>query len=156
MIAVKLGNVGKLVDKLKGLRSIIAVGYRATLNVDDRTLTILEAQAFMGRNVTNLTRPQEEELLRLAVKHIEHARDAVGGWGVQGDAGARAMWLALGELFKSIMGDKIEDKRPARKRRLTAAYAAWKLKTYGPKPILVASGEMIGDVRGAMVKVERK
>lgn len=130
------------------------LGPRATVSMDlsDRSEEILTAQALAGRNVTNLTPSEGEEVAAIAVKHVEAARDARGR--IVGDN--EAMYQEMGELARDICADKIADLRQAEKAPLSDGYARQKQARFGrTEPILVATGELLADVRSAAIKVTR-
>lgn len=153
MFTVWLKNAGDTLNRLVRMKNMLGKDRKMRLMISKRSRDIIEKQAGMGRNVGTLTKRQQHELAQVAKKHIEKARDASGKI-KGGQTEARKMYKEVGELYRDIVGDKIDDTRKVRKRKLTAGYAKRKMRKWGrTHPILVASGEMLQDVRRAKVRV---
>ncbi len=152
MITVRQKGLEEAIAKTTTLRNMLGKSARVTLDIPDEELAKLTWQAAMQRNVTNLSASEKDEVKAIVKEHVEAARDASGKV-----AGGEREWLrmhtALGEWMRSVIADKIEDKRPVSKRPLSPAYAAWKMARVGARPILVLTGAMLRAVRNAVVKV---
>lgn len=141
------------IAKIKRLRAAVSGRNRVRLELSKRTINILSVNAARGRNVTNLSADEERELQRLVESRLKALVDADGK--TIDDAAARDIWREAGEWMRRVLADKIEDKRPVTKRPLSRAYAERKREEWGNRPILVASGDMLENVREARVRVDK-
>lgn len=155
-MSFKLTGLEQALGKLVRLRNMLGRSKRVRLRVSPRTAEILVKQAAMGRNVTNLRAAEKREIAALARRHVERARDKSGKV-KGGEAESREMYRELGEKYRQIVADHIDDTRKIHKRKLTDAYAKQKRRKWGrTHPILVASGDLLEDVREATVRVESR
>lgn len=127
--------------------------HSAVLEVTDRSHDILFAQKEQKRNVISWTAEEAQSGLNIANVHLAKARDA-NSTAADGEARAEAMWKELGEYYRDRIAAKINDRVNVPKARLSDGYKAYKDKRWGAgKPILVASGALLEDVKNAPVKV---
>lgn len=167
MIRVRQTGLEEAIAKTTRLRNLLGSGCVVRLEIDDAEVAKLAWQAAQDRNVTNLSTGEKQEIREIVTDHINRARSG-GALNASSGAGV-AMYRALGEWMRSVIADKIEDRRSVYKRPLSGAtgatpsrrsvpvgYARWKAAHYGAKPILVLTGAMLRAVRNAGVRVERK
>lgn len=154
MIRVRQTGLEDAIAKTTRLRNLLGSGCVVRLEIADAEVAKLAWQAAQDRNVTNLSKGEKQEIREIVTDHINRARSG-GALNASSGAGV-AMYRALGEWMRSVIADKIEDRRSVYKRPLSAAYARWKAAHYGAKPILVLTGAMLRAVRNAGVRVERK
>lgn len=142
------------IAKIGRIRNFLGSGRKVSLLLAERSSTILTVQALAGRNVTNLTKGEVGEIGKLVREHVR-ANNRASGEDAQ-EAG-RQMHIAVAELGRDIIADKIADRRACRKAPLSPEYAKTKLARWGrTAPILVASGELLSDVEDAWVRLEDK
>lgn len=142
-------------EKVKALLVLESSEWTATVEVDERSGLILSVQARHGRDVVTLQPYEEEEVVAICAKHIKRATES--GRSIDSEDLGRAMFKELGEWFRDSIADKIDDQKVVLKEPLSPEYAAWKGRHGGGgKPILVFTGELRDDVRGATVTVEKR
>lgn len=153
MIRVEARGLQEAVKSLETIMGSLQDA-KVELEMSRRSREILIAQANMGRNVVKLTRRDTADL------KAELVNEFSGHWYAPTTSGEevwRNVWRAAGEWFRQCIADKIEDKRAVIKAPLTPAYAREKMREWGKThPILVASGEMLDDVREAGVRVSKR
>ena len=153
-VRVRQKGLESAIAQTTALRNLLGGGAVVRLELPSGEVDKLTWQAAMDRNVTGLSADESGEVKQIVRDHVAAAR-AAGR--LSGGSGAwQAMYRALGLWMRDVIADKIEDKRSVRKRPLTPAYAAWKQRHVGSKPILVLTGAMLRAVRNAGVRVERK
>lgn len=155
MITVKQTGLEEAIKTCTALRYMLGTNARVELEIADEEHQKLVWAALADRNVTNLANSEKSEVQEIVKRHVEAARDSRGRVS-GGEAEWKAMHTELGEWLRDVIGDKIEDKRPVRKRPLSERYAAWKRRHYGDRPILWLTGAMLRAVRNAIVKVSKR
>ena len=150
------GSTDAAIKRLEGMAAMLGPSREAVIVVSERSDDILHRQKEQGRDVLSWHPDEAQSALEIAEVHITRARDA--GVTVEGaGTAARAMWQELGEYFRDRIAAKINDTTHIAKKALSESYAAWKAKHFGAGlPILVASREMLEDVKNATVEIRDK
>lgn len=155
MIRVNAKGLEEAIKTTTALRHMLGTSARVDLNIPDDAHRKLLWAAAADRNVTEISAGEKGEIRDIVKAHVEAARDS-GGRVSGGEAEWKAMHTELGEWLRDMVADKIENRRPARKRPLSARYAAWKAAHYGAQPILVLTGALLRAMRSAIVKVSHR
>lgn len=151
---VKLPGLENAIKGATALRNMLGPGWKVSLGISERTGLILSVQADHGRDVVSLDEDDAAQVQALFKEHVEAARGSDGRISGGAEAG-EALYRDLGEFLRDTLAAKINDEKAVPKAPLTERYAEWKAARYGNKPILVASEEMLSDVRSAPVDVTK-